>query len=128
MQLDEKSSDCRKFTEDSTHVNHSSVQSSVMNPLSVEGELVSANIVWDGLYSDVCSTVYPRHTFGATAGGKAHALRHVNLAGMTSMEEAKRHINLLTLLQKTGLENHGALINAELLKDTVVGFYFSAHW
>lgn len=44
------------------------------------------------------------------------------------MGERQERMNVVTLLQKTGLESHGPAADPEELKELVVGFYFSAHW
>lgn len=44
------------------------------------------------------------------------------------MGESQERINVVTLLQKTGLESQGGPVDPEELKEVVVGFYFSAHW
>lgn len=45
------------------------------------------------------------------------------------MDANKREtINVVTLLRKTGLQNHESPVDAEPLKDVVIAFYFSAHW
>ena len=44
------------------------------------------------------------------------------------MNQGKREVNVVTLLQKTGLESHESAVDPEQLRDVILGLYFSAHW
>ena len=44
------------------------------------------------------------------------------------MEENKKKVNVVTLLQKAGLTSHDQAVDPEQLRGVVVGLYFSAHW
>ena len=44
------------------------------------------------------------------------------------MEEDKRKVNVITLFQKAGLQNHESAVDPEQLTGVVLGLYFSAHW